>query len=166
VSESGDLVRTCPLDPRAGCSDVGVAERRGSGRGHPREHPPDGDPIGQEGDHLHLLAAAGADEGIDLERPGQDGRPTARNTEPGHPCVKEFLAELVNQTDVQQTLRDRALAGDTTAFFRAVAYVLGKPRETVDMNVSSPGSRRPGRRRGAASASSEGKMYGLQSSAK
>jgi hypothetical protein len=50
--------------------------------------------------------------------------------------VKEFLAETVSQTDVQGAIRDRILAGDTTAFFGALSHVLGKPRETVDMTVS------------------------------
>jgi hypothetical protein len=50
-------------------------------------------------------------------------------------AAKDFLADLVNRTDVQEAIRDRILAGDTPAFFRALAHVIGKPREAMDMNV-------------------------------
>jgi len=36
---------------------------------------PDGDLIGQEGDHLHLLSAAGAEEGIHLIDLGDEACP-------------------------------------------------------------------------------------------
>ena len=51
--------------------------------------------------------------------------------------VKEFLAELVQDSDVQAALRERVLAGDTTAFFKAIEIVHGKPRQSLEVNQDS-----------------------------
>lgn len=51
-------------------------------------------------------------------------------------AVREFLAALVDDGEAQQAIRDRVIAGDTIAFFRAVDHVLGKPKESLDLGVS------------------------------
>lgn len=65
------------------------------------------------------------------------GRPFAKGN-PGKPpgtlnkttrAVKEFLAELCDDPDVQQAVKARVLKGDAIAFFRALEQVVGKPRE-------------------------------------
>lgn len=43
--------------------------------------------------------------------------------------VKEFLAALVDNPDVQDAVENRILKGDAVAFFRALEHVLGKPKE-------------------------------------
>ena len=53
-------------------------------------------------------------------------------------AVKEFLSELLTEADVQEAVRKRLLAGDTTAFFRAIEIVHGKPRQAQGHEVVSP----------------------------
>lgn len=50
--------------------------------------------------------------------------------------VREFLAALVDDGDVQEAVKDRILRGDAVAFFRAIDHVLGKPKESVDARLS------------------------------
>jgi hypothetical protein len=49
--------------------------------------------------------------------------------------IKEFLAALADDDAVQGAVRERILAGDAVAFFRAVDHVLGKPKESVDVSM-------------------------------
>ena len=51
-------------------------------------------------------------------------------------AAKEFLADLVADPDVQDAIRERLLAGDTAAFFKAVEIVHSKPRQSVKLNQS------------------------------
>lgn len=50
--------------------------------------------------------------------------------------VKEFIAELVADPEVQQAVKDRIARGDTVAFFRALEHFQGKPTERLDVTVS------------------------------
>ena len=50
-------------------------------------------------------------------------------------AIKEFLAALADDGAVQDSVRERILAGDAVAFFRAVDHVLGKPKESVDVTL-------------------------------
>ena len=43
--------------------------------------------------------------------------------------VKEFLAALCDDADVQEAVQARILKGDAVAFFRALEHVVGKPKE-------------------------------------
>lgn len=52
-------------------------------------------------------------------------------------AVKEFLAALVDDGEVQDAVRDRIVRGDAVAFFRALEHVVGKPKETVEGNVTA-----------------------------
>jgi hypothetical protein len=54
-------------------------------------------------------------------------------------AVKEFLSEILNQADVQDAIRDRILKGDTSAFFKAIEIVHGKPRQAVEVNQALAG---------------------------
>ena len=49
-------------------------------------------------------------------------------------AVKEFLAEILDRADVQDAIRQRILAGDTGAFFKAVEIVHGKPRQALEVS--------------------------------
>lgn len=49
--------------------------------------------------------------------------------------VKEFLAELVADTEVQGAVKGRIIKGDAVAFFRALEQVVGKPSENVNLNM-------------------------------
>ena len=51
--------------------------------------------------------------------------------------VKEFLAALVANVDVQEAVQQRIQKGDAVAFFRALEHVVGKPRETIDANITA-----------------------------
>jgi hypothetical protein len=42
-----------------------------------------------------------------------------------------FLAELVDDPQVQAAVRRRIVKGDTTAFFRALDQVIGRAKESV-----------------------------------
>lgn len=53
-------------------------------------------------------------------------------------AVKEFLAEIIDSADVQGAIRSRILKGDTTAFFRALEIVHGKPRQPVELGQDRP----------------------------
>ena len=53
-------------------------------------------------------------------------------------AARQFLAELMDDPEVQAGVRARILAGDTVAFFRAVEHVIGKPRERVDVTTAGP----------------------------
>jgi hypothetical protein len=53
-------------------------------------------------------------------------------------AVKEFLSGLLEQPDVQDAIRDRILKGDTSAFFKALEFVIGKPRQTVEQGLTGP----------------------------
>lgn len=46
-------------------------------------------------------------------------------------AVKEFLAELVDDPEVQEAVRGRIVKGDAVAFFRALENVVGKPKENA-----------------------------------
>jgi hypothetical protein len=48
--------------------------------------------------------------------------------------VKEFLAALCDNADVQEAVQERILKGDAVAFFRALEHVVGKPKETTDIS--------------------------------
>jgi hypothetical protein len=50
-------------------------------------------------------------------------------------AIKEFLVALADDGAVQEAVRKRIVAGDAVAFFRAVDHVLGKPKESVDVNA-------------------------------
>ena len=50
-------------------------------------------------------------------------------------AIKDFLAALADDGQVQSAVRKRIMAGDAVAFFRAVDHVLGKPKETVDVSM-------------------------------
>jgi hypothetical protein len=47
-----------------------------------------------------------------------------------------LVAQLVDDGAVQDAVRERILAGDAVAFFRAIDHVLGKPKETIEANVT------------------------------
>jgi len=71
---------------------------------------------------------------------GQPRNPRS-GRKPGTPnkatrAVREFLAAMVDDAGVQEAIRERILAGDAVAFFRAVDQVLGKPRERMDVTVN------------------------------
>jgi hypothetical protein len=53
-------------------------------------------------------------------------------------AVKVFLAELVDDPQVQAAVRRRIVKGDTTAFFRALDQVIGRAKESVDQRISGP----------------------------
>ena len=72
----------------------------------------------------------------------QKGRPKTGGRRKGTPnratkAVKEFLSDLLERPDVQDAIRDRILRGDTTAFFKAVEIVHGKPRQALEVNQDS-----------------------------
>jgi hypothetical protein len=46
-------------------------------------------------------------------------------------AVKEFLSEILDRADVQDAIRERILTGDTTAFFKAIEIVHGRPTPHV-----------------------------------
>jgi len=48
-------------------------------------------------------------------------------------AVKEFLSEILDRADVQDAIRQRILAGDTSAFFKAIEIVHGKPRQALEV---------------------------------
>ena len=50
------------------------------------------------------------------------------------PAVKEFLSEILDRADIQDAIRERILAGDTGAFFKAIEIVHGKPRQALEVN--------------------------------
>ena len=63
----------------------------------------------------------------------QKGRPKTGGRRKGTPnratrAVKLFLAALCDDERVQAAVEARILRGDTTAFFRALEHVVGKPR--------------------------------------
>jgi hypothetical protein len=69
-----------------------------------------------------------------------NGRPANAGRRKGTPnrttrAVREFLAALAEDVAIQDAVRERILAGDAVAFFRAVDHVLGRPKESVDVNV-------------------------------
>jgi hypothetical protein len=41
--------------------------------------------------------------------------------------VREFLAEVLTDPGVQEALRAKLLAGDTSAFFKAARWFMGSP---------------------------------------
>jgi hypothetical protein len=47
--------------------------------------------------------------------------------------VKGFLAEVLSESDVQDAVRGRILAGDTRAFFKAYETVYGRPRQSIEV---------------------------------
>jgi hypothetical protein len=49
-------------------------------------------------------------------------------------AVKEFLSEILDRADVQDAIRERILNGDTSAFFKAIEIVHGKPRQALEVN--------------------------------
>ena len=53
-------------------------------------------------------------------------------------AVKEFLSEILDRADVQDAIRERILAGDTSAFFKAIEIVHGKPRQALEVNQDTP----------------------------
>jgi len=53
-------------------------------------------------------------------------------------AVKEFLSEILDRADVQDAIRERILAGDTGAFFKAIEIVHGKPRQALEVNRDVP----------------------------
>lgn len=67
------------------------------------------------------------------------GRPKTGGRRKGTPnratrAVKAFLAEMLERADVQDAIRDRILRGDTSAFFKAVEIVYGKPRRATEVS--------------------------------
>jgi len=52
--------------------------------------------------------------------------------------AKEFLAEVVKKPAIQRTLEERLVKGDSAAFLKAVEMVHGKPRQTVDQELTGP----------------------------
>ncbi len=67
---------------------------------------------------------------------GNPGRPKGALNKTTR-AVKEFLAELVDDEEVQTAVRGRIVKGDAVAFFRALEHVLGKPRESSDVNLNA-----------------------------
>jgi hypothetical protein len=53
-------------------------------------------------------------------------------------AVKEFLAEVLDCPAVQDAIEQRILNGDTTAFFKALEMVHGKPRQAVELAQDGP----------------------------
>jgi hypothetical protein len=52
-------------------------------------------------------------------------------------AVREFLAELCDDPEVQQAVRESIVEKrDTPAFFRALDQVIGKAKETVDVSLT------------------------------
>jgi hypothetical protein len=49
-------------------------------------------------------------------------------------AVKDFLSEILNRADIQDAIQKRILNGDTSAFFKAVEIVHGKPRQALEVN--------------------------------
>jgi hypothetical protein len=49
--------------------------------------------------------------------------------------VKEFLADLCQDPEVQAAVRERILNGEAALFFRAVEQVFGKPHQSMDLSV-------------------------------
>ncbi len=71
---------------------------------------------------------------------GQSGNPAGRPKGALNKttrAVKEFLAELVDDPEVQMAVRGRIVKGDAVAFFRALEHVLGKPKESSDVNLNA-----------------------------
>ena len=52
-------------------------------------------------------------------------------------AVREFLAMLADDAEAQDAIRGRVIKGGTIAFFRAVDHVIGKPKENVDLEVTT-----------------------------
>lgn len=70
---------------------------------------------------------------------GQSGNPAGRPKGALNKttrAVKEFLAELCDDPNVQTAVKGRILKGDAVAFFRALEHVAGKPKENIDVNVT------------------------------
>jgi hypothetical protein len=79
------------------------------------------------------------------ENPGQfrKGRSKTGGRRRGTPnratrAVKEFLSEILDSADVQDAIEQRILKGDTTAFFKALEMVHGKPRQAVELAQDGP----------------------------
>ena len=49
-------------------------------------------------------------------------------------AVKEFLSEILDRADVQDAFRARILNGDTSAFFKAIEIVYGRPRQAMEVS--------------------------------
>lgn len=72
----------------------------------------------------------------------QKGRAKTGGRKKGTPnkttrAVKDFLLALVNDVDTQEAVQERIRKGDAVAFFRALEHVVGKPKETIDANVTA-----------------------------
>jgi hypothetical protein len=44
------------------------------------------------------------------------------------------LSEILDRADIQDAVRERILAGDTTAFFKTLEMIRGKPRQALEVN--------------------------------
>lgn len=53
-------------------------------------------------------------------------------------AVKEFLAAMVDDGEVQDAVRDRIVRGDAVAFFRALEHVMGRPKESSEVTIKGP----------------------------
>ena len=71
-------------------------------------------------------------------RPFQPGNKFTRAGVPNKTtrAVKEFLAALVDEPDVQDAVKARIMKGDAVAFFRALEQVIGKPTERQEIEHS------------------------------
>ena len=50
-------------------------------------------------------------------------------------AVKEFLAELCDDSEVHEAVKNRVLKGDAIAFFRALEQVIGRPVERTNVTL-------------------------------
>ena len=63
------------------------------------------------------------------------GRATTGGRRRGTPNrATRAVKEILDRADVQDAIRERILAGDTGAFFKAVEIVHGKPRQALEVS--------------------------------
>jgi hypothetical protein len=79
------------------------------------------------------------DKAVEVPEPPPGSRQTNGEPPQGTPnratrAVKEFSSEILDRADVQDAIRERILSGDTSAFFKAIEIVHGKPRQALEVN--------------------------------
>jgi hypothetical protein len=74
-------------------------------------------------------------KGVKGFQKGNAGRPKGCLNKPTR-AVKEFLAELCDDPDIQMIVKERIMSGDITGFFRALEMVIGKPKQQLEVNAN------------------------------